>query len=301
MRMAFTWNLRIPIFNYFSQQTEKDFYMGTNSKCVSKLSERKIHRGFFAGLWLFPWNKVYRIHPPHSSRWNIEIWNHIPLPALCRFYNKENLIEIVKLFVDKNIDVNWKTNGVWNALLSLCRYYDKENLIHIVRLLIEKNIDVNCKNTNGWNALHFVCRFQPPSRLFDLVQLLVQHKVDKKVKKTSLIWFRFFFCHIHFAVQIFAVSFLRLEIGLFQLDSTGIQNRQSEFWVECARRFWKRKGPNWSQFCSRHKKLQIANGNYEKVTWWRLLDGKTRKKKTQKPKIIVPNSQVLVKQRKLFL
>ena len=62
----------------------------------------------------------------------------------------------------------------------MCRYYDKENLIDIVRLLIDKNIDVNCKTEDGVNALHLVCRYQPQIRLVDLVRLLVQHKIDKK-------------------------------------------------------------------------------------------------------------------------
>jgi hypothetical protein len=151
-----------------------------------------------------------------------EYWNHIPLLALCRFYNKENLIDIVRLLIDKNIDVNSKTNDGWNALhlLSrnydkenlidivrllidknidvnsktndgwnamnfLSRYYDKENLIDIVRLLIDKNIDVNGKTKNEWNALHFACYYSSKSRLVDLVRLLVQHKIDKKVKTTG--------------------------------------------------------------------------------------------------------------------
>jgi ankyrin repeat protein len=67
----------------------------------------------------------------------------------------------------------------------VCRFYNKENLIEIVRLLIDNKIDVNSKNNDGWNALHFVCYYSPKSRLFDLVRLLVQHKIDKKVKTTG--------------------------------------------------------------------------------------------------------------------
>jgi hypothetical protein len=67
----------------------------------------------------------------------------------------------------------------------VCRHYDKENVINIVRLLIEKNIDVNCKTNNGWNALHLVCRYAPKTNLVGLVSILVLHKIDKKVKTTG--------------------------------------------------------------------------------------------------------------------
>jgi ankyrin repeat protein len=67
----------------------------------------------------------------------------------------------------------------------VCQYYDKENLIDIVQLLIEKNIDVNCKQDEGWNALHLVCYYYSKSRLFDLVRLLVQNKIDKKAETTG--------------------------------------------------------------------------------------------------------------------
>ncbi len=111
-----------------------------------------------------------------------EDWNHIPLLALCRFYDKENLIDIVRLLIDKNIDVNCKTNGGDNALHTVCLNYDKENLIEIVRLLIEKYIDVNCRNYNGWNALHFVCEYYNKENLIDIVRLLIEKNIDVNSK-----------------------------------------------------------------------------------------------------------------------
>jgi ankyrin repeat protein len=104
---------------------------------------------------------------------------------VCRNYDKENLIDIVRLLIEKNIDVNCKQNDGWNALLTVCRNYDKDNLIDIVRFLIEKNINVNCKTNNGWNALHHVCYHAPKTNLIDLVSILVRQKIDKKAKTTG--------------------------------------------------------------------------------------------------------------------
>jgi hypothetical protein len=91
------------------------------------------------------------------------------LLILCKYYNKDNLIDIVRLLIGKNIDVNCKTNEGSNALNLVCRNYDKENLIDIVRLLIEKNIDVNCKDIFGQNALHYVCQYYKNENLIDIV------------------------------------------------------------------------------------------------------------------------------------
>jgi ankyrin repeat protein len=98
------------------------------------------------------------------------------------------LIDIVRFFIEKNIDVICKDKYGRNALHLVCIGYKNENFIDIVRLLIEKNIDVNCKDDyDGWNALNFVSCYAPKTLTFDLVQLLVQHKIDKKVKTTGTI------------------------------------------------------------------------------------------------------------------
>jgi hypothetical protein len=113
-----------------------------------------------------------------------EEWNPFPFLALCRYYDKENLIDIIPLLI-KNIDVNCRTSGGWNALTLLCRNYHRENLTDIIQLLLERNIDVNSKVNEGWNALHMVCYYAPKTRLVDLVRLLVQHKIDKNLKTTG--------------------------------------------------------------------------------------------------------------------
>jgi hypothetical protein len=111
-----------------------------------------------------------------------------PLLSLCRYYDKENLIDIVRLFLNKIADleeINRKNNDGWNALHILCRYYLRDNLVNIIKLFLDKKIDINCRNNNGWNALHFVCRFQPKNRLPGLVGLLTENKIDKKIETTA--------------------------------------------------------------------------------------------------------------------
>jgi ankyrin repeat protein len=55
----------------------------------------------------------------------------------------------------------------------------------MIKLFIQRKIDINCKTNIGWNALHFVCRFQPKNSLPELVRLLIQNKVDKEAITTG--------------------------------------------------------------------------------------------------------------------
>jgi ankyrin repeat protein len=50
----------------------------------------------------------------------------------------KSFLPILNLFVKNGIDVNCKDKDGYNALTALCENYQKENLIDIIRLLIEK-------------------------------------------------------------------------------------------------------------------------------------------------------------------
>jgi hypothetical protein len=54
-------------------------------------------------------------------------------------------------------------------------------LPEIVKLLLERGIEVNCKDHEGWNALHFVCRKCPREHLYAVVRLLIIWNIDKAV------------------------------------------------------------------------------------------------------------------------
>jgi ankyrin repeat protein len=77
-----------------------------------------------------------------------EGWKRNVLQNLVRCHYKNEIF-----FQDKE-EIPKKWNQQF-PLPALCGYYDKQNFINIFRLLIQKNIDVNSEDNNGWNV--FVC------------------------------------------------------------------------------------------------------------------------------------------------
>ena len=128
-----------------------------------------------------------------------------------QYYDREDLIDVIRLLLDLNIDVNWMNSEGENALHFVCGDYGKDNLIGIIQLLLDRGIDgdnaiillcalyqkanvidiidnqieVDWKNNKGWNALHCACRFQPQTNLHSLVKLLIQNKIDANLLTTG--------------------------------------------------------------------------------------------------------------------
>lgn len=61
-----------------------------------------------------------------------------PLHYLCANYDNYNLIDLVKLLIDKDADVNAKTETGDTPLNLLRKNYDNENTNDIVKLLDSK-------------------------------------------------------------------------------------------------------------------------------------------------------------------
>ena len=74
-------------------------------------------------------------------------------------YSQDNFVEIIRFFLEKNIDVDVKNAYEENALLKLIVQYQKDDLIYIVKLFIDKEIDLDCKNKYGANILHYLCEY----------------------------------------------------------------------------------------------------------------------------------------------
>ena len=96
------------------------------------------------------------------------------LLALCKYYNKEDVIDIIRMLIEKQVDVNdVYPNGSSSALLLLCQYYKHENLIDIIKLLVDNNANVNYRTKDGDNILNLLCRHYLRTNLIELVRFLI--------------------------------------------------------------------------------------------------------------------------------
>ncbi len=76
------------------------------------------------------------------------------------------MIEVVKLFTENDvIDVNHKDQDDWNPLHYLCRYYEHENLINLILLMIKKGINLKAKTKEGFTALTLMNQNPAASKL----------------------------------------------------------------------------------------------------------------------------------------
>jgi len=73
-------------------------------------------------------------------------------------------IELVRLALDHNVDVNVQTG--W-GLRRAVRYNHPEVWQY---LLAHSNMKINLSNKHGLSALHTACRFNVPGAIFDLLK-----------------------------------------------------------------------------------------------------------------------------------
>ena len=132
------------------------------------------------------------------------------LHYLCQTYVGDNLIEIFRLLIDSGIDVNATTRNHWNALQLACRYYKGRNLIDIVRLFIDSGIDVNSKTNDNWNALHFAFHYYSGDKLIEIVEFLIEKGIDLNATTNDDWNALHFLCHSYKGDYL--IEFIRLLI-----------------------------------------------------------------------------------------
>lgn len=109
-----------------------------------------------------------------NSEWTL-------LHILFRHYPHSNLIELVRLLIQKGVEINTKRSpdDGWTILHILCTSYPHDNLVDLFRLLNDNDVDLNAKSSNGLNALHLILTFRcEHPNLLDLIRLLIENGVD---------------------------------------------------------------------------------------------------------------------------
>ena len=72
--------------------------------------------------------------------------------APIHFASKYSTPKIIKLLIDKNVNLEEKTNESLSPIHHICKYSTKEVLQHIV----EKKVDLECRTTAGWKPIHLL-------------------------------------------------------------------------------------------------------------------------------------------------
>ena len=118
--------------------------------------------------------------------------NYSPLLRLCRFNEKEQLLDCVTQLLkakNKKINDNAKDANGDNALIILCANNNNTNLYKVVQLILEKNkIEINHANLQGDTALFTLCTKSnyEGDKLMDIITLLKEKGATVNNRETFL-------------------------------------------------------------------------------------------------------------------
>ena len=108
-----------------------------------------------------------------------------PLHLLCENYKNDNLIEIVKLLIEKGAKVDEQSLVGVTPLYLVCQHFQSENLVDIIQLLIENGAKVNTKTGIRLSPLHVLCKNYPTDKVEWMnasIELLILHRADINAK-----------------------------------------------------------------------------------------------------------------------
>ena len=105
-----------------------------------------------------------------------------PLLLLCSFNQNKDLCRYLEILLTRRtLDINWKDKDDCNALFNLCLHRRDNPLLELFRLLIGHEINVNSCNHKKWNVLRILCVTYMGNDLIEIIRLLIEHnaKDDK--------------------------------------------------------------------------------------------------------------------------
>ena len=106
------------------------------------------------------------------------------LHTLCSFYKVGGkMIELIQFLLENGLDATSLINDGRNVLHLLCENYDHDNLVDLIRLFIDRGVNINCKEPIQWKTLlHYVCKRYRSDNLIDVIKLFIESGVDSNAK-----------------------------------------------------------------------------------------------------------------------
>ena len=117
------------------------------------------------------------------------------LLKLCRHYEHDNLIELVRPLIkrgidvtatdpngenslhdrsDKGININAKDSIGRNALHLVFQNNNHGHMVQVAKSLIDSGVDVNAQTKTGWSPLHVLFRYYKHDNLMALTEILIK-------------------------------------------------------------------------------------------------------------------------------
>lgn len=101
-----------------------------------------------------------------------------PLHILCENNQSNGLLDVISYLVDKGASVNEKDDKNNTALHILCRFNQTPNLLPVVRFVIDKGVDVNARNDQDQAAIELLLQYNQSEHVADVVQLFIGRGCD---------------------------------------------------------------------------------------------------------------------------
>lgn len=109
------------------------------------------------------------------------------LKLLSRATQNKSLLKKVSKFIELDVDINHVDRSGRNALHYLCKNYRKDDIIEIVQLFVTQKIDVDCidNEDEGQTAMDFLPSDQFSSTIIDKLRQILTDCKQKEVSKTE--------------------------------------------------------------------------------------------------------------------
>jgi len=116
------------------------------------------------------------------------------LQILMTLYKGAGTLEVVKLLIEKGINVNETDKDGHNALNSLCLSYKGTHFAELVNILLESGVDIKMTDQRGRSALHCLCDlqnfednifgwdFRKPTRMAERMKILLEIGIEVNSK-----------------------------------------------------------------------------------------------------------------------